>query len=116
MAGYTGPIPSSMIIPVTRGCDAGFSIRRVDENGDPQDWDSAIKIVVGIDALNPTEIPTVGTDVPVIIIPVPANSTVQQAYPWGRVFAGLGFAVTGGIASLDNTNAPAGVLISASYL
>lgn len=63
-----------------------------------------------------TTAPTVGTDVPAIIIPVPANSTVQQAYPWGRVFAGLGFAVTGGIASLDNTNAPAGVLISASYL
>ena len=54
-------------------------------------------------------------DVPVIIIPVPANSTVQQAYPYGRAFSGLGIAVTGAIGSLDTTNAPAGVLISAGY-
>ncbi len=62
-----------------------------------------------------TSTPTVGTDVPVIIIPVPANSTVQQAYPYGRAFSGLGIAVTGAIGSLDTTNAPAGVLISAGY-
>lgn len=62
-----------------------------------------------------TTAPTVGTDNPVIIIPVPANSTVQQAYPYGRVFAGLGFAVTGAIGPLDTSNTVAGVLISASF-
>lgn len=89
MAGYTGPIPSSMIIPVTRGCDAGFSIRRVDENGDPQDWDSAIKIVVGIDALNPTEISClVNGPLATILIPSTVADLAKNVTMWQLIADG----------------------------
>lgn len=63
-----------------------------------------------------TSAPTVGTDVPVMTIPIAAgeHKTVDFG-PAGRPFAGLAIAVTGAVAATDTTNAPAGVQISASY-
>lgn len=62
--------------------------------------------------------PTVGTDVPIMTIPVAAGATV--AYEFGfygkRFGTGLALAVTGAMATADTTNATAGALVSASYV
>lgn len=61
--------------------------------------------------------PTVGTDVPVLTIPVPAYATFVEAFGAGKRFGtGLALAATGGIAATDTANAPAGVQISLSYV
>ena len=63
-----------------------------------------------------TSAPTVGTDVPVISIPVAIGEhrTIDFG-PAGRPFAGIALAVTAAIAATDTAAAPAGVQISASY-
>lgn len=62
---------------------------------------------------NKATTPTVGTDVPVATYPIPANSTVSDGYPWGfRFSAGISYAVTGGIADNDTSNAPAGIHVN----
>lgn len=67
---------------------------------------------------NKASAPTVGTDVPVLTIPVAANSTVQ--YDLGQVgkrFAtGIAVATTGAIAANDTTNAVAGVQNNFTYI
>lgn len=67
---------------------------------------------------NKASAPTVGTDVPVLTIPVAANSTVQ--YDLGQVgkrFAtGIAIATTGAIAATDTTNAVAGVQNNLTYI
>lgn len=61
--------------------------------------------------------PTVGTDSPVVTIPVPANSNVSHEYPDGLPFAnGLAYAVTGAITDADTTSSVAGVKILGEYL
>lgn len=62
--------------------------------------------------------PTVGTDVPVLTIPVAANTLVNlDLGPMGKRFAlGIGIAVTGTIAATGATNAVAGVQIHATYI
>ena len=60
--------------------------------------------------------PTVGTDVPVLTIPVPASASgagVVIPLPQGVKFvAGLAFALTGAAADSDSTNAATGVTIN----
>lgn len=58
--------------------------------------------------------PVIGTDVPEVIIPIPANSFQQIPFPnTGKRFAaGLGHAITGAIAEADATAAVAGVIVS----
>lgn len=67
---------------------------------------------------NKASAPTVGTDVPLITIPVPANSFVT--FELGRVgtrFAtGIATSVTGVITTADTTVAPALGLITISYI
>lgn len=62
--------------------------------------------------------PTVGTDVPLITIPVPANSAVS--FDLGSLGArfgpGIGRAVTGAIGATDTTSAVAGVQVLISYV
>lgn len=61
--------------------------------------------------------PTVGTDVPKITIPVPANSNVSHEYPDGLPFAnGLAYAITGVITDADVTASVAGVKVLGEYL
>lgn len=65
---------------------------------------------------NKSSSPTVGTDIPVLTIPVPANTTVNMAFGLGKAFStGLSIAVTAGAAATDTANAVAGVQISATY-
>lgn len=65
---------------------------------------------------NKSSSPTVDTDIPVLTIPVPANTTVNMAFGLGKAFStGLSIAVTAGAAATDTANAVAGVQISATY-
>lgn len=67
---------------------------------------------------NKATAPTVGTDVPVLTVPVAANSTVPLSFgTLGKRFAtGIGIAATGAIGATDTTNAVAGVQINGSYI
>lgn len=62
--------------------------------------------------------PTVGTDIPLITIPVPANSAVSfdLGSLGARFGSGIGRAVTGAIGATDTTNAVAGVQVLISYV
>ena len=67
---------------------------------------------------NKATAPTVGTDVPVMTIPVPANSFVSYI-PGGqgkRFTTGIGIALTGAITAADTTAAVAGVQIHGTYI
>lgn len=67
---------------------------------------------------NKTTTPTVGTDVPLITIPVPANSAVsfELGSLGARFGSGIGRAVTGAITAADTTSAAAGVQVLISYV
>ena len=67
---------------------------------------------------NKATTPTVGTDVPLITIPVPANSAVSfdLGSLGARFGSGIGRAVTGAIGATDTTNAVAGVQVLISYV
>lgn len=67
---------------------------------------------------NKASAPTVGTDVPVLVIPAAANSAVS--FPFGaigkRFATGIAIATTGAIGDSDTTSAVAGVHIHGTYL
>lgn len=48
--------------------------------------------------------PTVGTSVPVLVLPVPPNSHITGSFPVGLAFStGIAYSITGASADLDNT-------------
>ena len=67
---------------------------------------------------NKNAAPTVGTDVPVMTIPVPANARVVEALGTlgVRFSTGIGIAVTAAMPATDTAAAVAGVQIMAAYL
>lgn len=68
---------------------------------------------------NKASAPTVGTDVPVMVLAVPVNGTAQiTAGGWGHRFAtGIGMAITGGAANSDTTAVAASqVQVSVAYI
>lgn len=67
---------------------------------------------------NKASSPVVGTDVPVQVIPVAANSNVTLGYGANgkRFTTGIAYAVTGAITTADTTAVAAGVLVSGTYL
>lgn len=66
---------------------------------------------------NKASAPTVGTDVPIVVIPVPTNTlaNIEFGVLGKRFAAGIAIAVTGAAANNDTTAVAAGALISASY-
>lgn len=53
---------------------------------------------------NKASAPVVGTDVPVLVVPVPAGSAANVEFRRGIAFAtGIAFAITGGVADSDTT-------------
>lgn len=54
---------------------------------------------------NKVTAPTVGTDTPVMVIPIPPNSHVAVPIPAAgyRLSVGMGLAITGGAADTDTT-------------
>ena len=67
---------------------------------------------------NKSTTPIVGTDVPIITVPVAGNSAVSFDFGslGARFGSGIGRAVTGAIAATDTTNAVAGVQVLISYV
>jgi hypothetical protein len=67
---------------------------------------------------NKATAPTVGTDVPVLTIPVAANSTLSMQFgaTGKRFLTGIGVAATAGALATDTAVAVAGVQINASYV
>lgn len=67
---------------------------------------------------NKTTAPTVGTDVPVLTVPAPANDVTTLMFgTLGKRFAtGLGIAVTAAIAANDTAVAVAGIQIHGTYV
>lgn len=67
---------------------------------------------------NKATAPTVGTDVPVMTIPVPANSFVSYVpgRQGKRFTTGIGMAVTGAITAADTTASVAGVQVHGTYI
>ena len=67
---------------------------------------------------NKATAPVLTTDVPVVTIPVPANSinSLNFGAIGKRFAAGIGISVTGAIGATDSTNAVAGVQINSTYL
>ena len=67
---------------------------------------------------NKATAPTVGTDVPVLTVPVAANTTVPVQFGIvGKRFAtGIGIAVTAGAAATDTAAAVAGAQVNATYI
>lgn len=67
---------------------------------------------------NKASAPTVGTDVPVITIPIPANGIVNLEFgAVGKRFTlGIATAITAAIAATDTAASVAGIQLSATYL
>lgn len=67
---------------------------------------------------NKTSAPTVGTDIPISTIPIPANSF--QSYTFGRLgkrfAAGIAFALTGAITAADTTAVTSGSYLNINYI
>lgn len=67
---------------------------------------------------NKATAPTVGTDVPIVTIPVAANGfvNIDFGYPGKRFALGIGLAVTGAQAATDTTATVAGILVSGTRI
>jgi len=67
---------------------------------------------------NKSTAPVVGTDIPIITIPVPANTCVPIDFGrlGARFTAGIGYSITGAIASTDTTAVLAGSLVTIQYV
>lgn len=66
---------------------------------------------------NKASAPTVGTDTPVLTLPLPAGGQANVAFPVGLVFAtGIALAITGGVADSDTTSVAANdVIVNLAY-
>ena len=73
---------------------------------------------INVKIYNKATAPTVGTDVPIMTIPVPAKEFISYNFgAIGKRFAlGLGLAVTAGAAATDTAAVTAGAQISGTYL
>lgn len=56
---YLGNPPAKWVIPVTRGCDRAFTVRRRDSSGAPVNWDADVYIVIDIDRASPSTVAAV---------------------------------------------------------
>ena len=57
MTDYLIDPPIAKLLPVTKGADRAFSVRRVDTNGDPVDYDAGtVSMWIDIDPTDPTEV------------------------------------------------------------
>lgn len=65
---------------------------------------------------NKTTAPTVGTDSPVSVIPIPANGIATVSHPGGIGFAtGIGYSITGASPDLDATATAVGDVVGSIY-
>lgn len=74
--------------------------------------------IVYFKVYNKASAPTVGTDIPLLTIPVAASSTVSSGFGSAgkRFTTGLAWAITGAIAATDTSAVAAGIQVSGTYL
>lgn len=58
-ANYVAKPPKSWVIPVTRGCDRAFTLRRRDPAGELADWNASVYMEIDIDKADPTSVEAV---------------------------------------------------------
>ncbi len=112
------PVAASMMSVVTAATTNATSVKTTAASLYELTIANTTATPVYVKLYNKTSAPTVGTDVPVVTLPVAANTTVM--YEFGvvgkRFAAGLAYAVTGAAAATDTTATVAGVQIHGSYL
>lgn len=59
---YLVPPPPEYLIPVTKGADLDFTLRRVDGSANPQNWSASLHMSIDIDKLAPTSVNAVVTN------------------------------------------------------
>lgn len=88
MANYIAPKLSSRIIPVTRGTDRVFSIKRKTAKGLAQNWDCDVYMDIDIDKVTPTRITAaVANDVAVVRIESDIADQCKNGTTWRVVMS-----------------------------
>ena len=88
MANYIAPKLSSYVIPVTRGTDRVFSIKRKTAKGVPQNWDCQVYMDIDIDKTSPTRIAaSVANDVAVVRIESDVADQCKNGVTWRVVMS-----------------------------
>lgn len=83
MTDYIGSPPTTYVIPVTKGADREFTLRRRDTNGDPVDWAADLWIDIDIDKTDPTRVEaTVTADEAVLRIESTILDLVKNSTKW----------------------------------
>lgn len=88
MADYLIAPPDEKVIPVTRGADRAFTIRRVDANGAPVSFGTAtVYMYVDVDPASPTVInATVTTSQAAFVLPSTVLDLVKNRARWRIVW------------------------------
>lgn len=85
MTDYTGPIPRQVVIPVTKGTDIAFTMRRRNADLELVDWAATVTLSIDINRDSPTVVAAVVTGPDAVvrveseIADLVRNSTTWQA-------------------------------------
>lgn len=85
MTNYIGAPPVAKKIPVTKGCDFSFTIQRIDDLGEPIDFDAGTTVYVWVDLDPPVKVDavvsgsTAGLTIPDAVCDQVKNSTRWRA-------------------------------------
>lgn len=91
MADYIAPKLPNRVIPVTKGTDRLFTIRRRNEQGQPQDWDCEVFIDIDINKASPTRIAaTIDQDLAAVRIESTVADQCRAGTTWRVVMAQAG--------------------------
>ena len=85
---YIGKPPTKWVIPVTRGCDRSFAVRRRDDAGAAEDWNAQVYIDIDIDRAAPTRVHSeVNGDEAVFTIDSSVCDAVKSSTRWRIVMS-----------------------------
>lgn len=84
MTDYLIAPPDEKVIPITRGADRAFTIRRVDSDGDPVSFGSAtVYCFIDVDSANPTKVDaTVTGSEAAFVLPSTVLDLVRNRARW----------------------------------
>lgn len=91
MPDYIAPKLPNRVIPVTRGTDRLFTVRRRTAQGQPQDWNCSVFIDIDIDKVAPTRIAaTVAADLASVRIESTVADQCKSGTTWRVVMSQAG--------------------------
>lgn len=92
MADYIAAKLPNRVLPVVKGTDRQFSIRRRDpDTGDPVDWDADVFVDIDINKTNPTRVEaTVVDDLATVRIESTVCDQVKTGTTWRAVMSASG--------------------------